>query len=1241
MIDRDAALTLLSPQSSPSETALQALHSVAFEDLPGALLRFQSLCQTEEERELCARMLPALLHTLTEAATPDGSLLNFQRYLQCVESREHLFRTLAEQPRSIEILVKLFVGSQFLTEILLRTPTYLDRLTEHKRLAEFKSRSDFVEQGRLELQQAGTLKQVMNELRRFQQWELLRLAACDTFGLMDLKTVTLQLALLADSLVQVSLEQVAALEGLPVDDFCVLAFGKLGGEELNYSSDIDLVFVCEQGAERYWNLGQKLIRTLADVSELGFLYRVDMRLRPWGNAGPLVTTADAYVDYLRKHGQLWEKQALLKARPIAGNLTVGQSLIERLRPFVFDIDPDAARRNVRQMKRKIEEHLERRGHRWGEVKGGPGGIRDIEFVTQLLQLIHGSNTPEIHSINTLDGLIRLVDAELILPEEYRRLTGGYLLLRTIEHSLQLMHNQQEHLLPKSPRGLAYLARRLDFPNSKTFVEQYELHTRSVREIFERYLDPRASTDSTTLQSPVDLHFGQAAASYHETFTPEDAHQHVLLLNELSADRSIRVQAKRLDAERQQVTIVGFDRLGDLSAICGLFFAYGYDIESGNVFTGADVETSAVKSASGPTEPSRRSSRSRKRKFVNVFRVRKTQPVTEEQDSTWLRFEQELQELVRLAGEVGFRESQGRLARRVASAIEGSRPAAITLLPVEIEIEDRPEEETTILNIRADDTPGFLYELTNAIAVSGWSINRMTVQSVGHQVIDTLHVAHSHGQRERSHARLNELRAAIVLIKHFTHLLPQSPNPEAALVHFQEFVENLFRQPNWLDQLGSLQDSEVLAALAKLLGISDFLWDDFLRLQHENLFPVVTNVEGLQQARDRKSLARELKGLLAAAVPAERRQVLNAFKDREMMRVDMRHILGLQDKFGMFARELTHVAEVVVEAACRICHEELAEVHGEPRTTSGASALSVCALGKFGGRELGYASDIELIFIYDGEGETTGPQVIPNLEFYQRLVELFQHSIHSKRKGIFEVDLRLRPFGKAGSRAVSFESFAKYFDPAGPAWPYERQALVKLRPISGDKGLGQKVIDTRDALIYRGTPFDVAAMRAMREKQNRQLVRAGTFNAKLSPGGLVDCEYLVQGLQITFGHLDPSIREPNTREAMKALEQHGLLTGDVRVRLRDAYRFFRRLIDALRMVRGDASDLAVPPQGSDEFLYLARRLNYDSKVDQLQVDLETHTRHVVELSKSLESLMKRTPRTRRPRDDSASERRLSH
>ncbi len=176
--------------------------------------------------------------------------------------------------------------------------------------------------------------------------------------------------------------------------------------------------------------------------------------------------------------------------------------------------------------------------------------------------------------------------------------------------------------------------------------------------------------------------------------------------------------------------------------------------------------------------------------------------------------------------------------------------------------------------------------------------------------------------------------------------------------------------------------------------------------------------------------------------------------------------------------------------------------------------------------------------------------------------------------------------------------------------------MKLRPIAGDPELGQQVVALRDQMIYASGEFDMAAMRAIRDKQIRQLVAPGTFNAKLSPGGLVDIEYLIQGLQLRNGHRFPEVRDPNTRDAMKALQQCGVLSASQRLGLRDAYRFFRRLIDAMRMVRGDATDLTVPPKDSDEFRFLERRMRLFKDSVDLTADIESYSTLVREVAGEL-------------------------
>ncbi|MBN1248032.1 MAG: glutamine synthetase adenylyltransferase, partial [Anaerolineae bacterium] len=795
----------------------------------------------------------------------------------------------------------------------------------------------------------------------------------------------------------------------------------------------------------------------------------------------------------------------------------------------------------------------------------------------------------------------------------------YIFLRTIEHHLQMMHYRQTHTLPQDNEALTLLARRLGFSGAeagKQFVARYEQHRAAIRAVYLKHLGERQmdETQRAPLTKDVsDAHIARLDASYTTVFSEAEIQRHAYLADHLDRDILVAVEAEPRSDSRWRVTIVGYDFPGELSIICGLLFGYGFSIEEGQVFT---YEPQVPQDAS----PHRGRER---RKIVDVFTVEATQG--DATAATWMAYADELRQLLREMQAGNRQQARGTLVKRVAAVIAGQSNAEATLYPVDIQIDNTASDQYTVLRISAPDTLGFLYELTNALAYNHIYIARVIVASYGGRAHDILFVTDANGRKIVSQEQERELRAAVVLIKHFTHLLPQTPDPETALLHFREFVNQLFRQKNWPDELASLESPEVLTRLARVLGVSEFLWDDFLRMQYANLFPVVRDVDALETKKSRAQLQAELEEALAVVhtgpqppAASERwQQTLNAFKDREMFRIDMRHILGHTTEFWDFSEELTALAEVIVNAAYHLCHEDLRAQHGSPYLENGRlSEMTVCALGKCGGRELGFASDIELMFLYGGNGRTSGPNVISTAEFYERLAIMFLKVIEAKREGIFEIDLQLRPYGKAGSMAVSMDSFRRYFAPSGPAWAYERQALVKLRPIAGNRALGEEAAALRDEMIFSGEPFDVNAMRAMRERQIRHLVTGGTFNAKYSPGGLVDIEYLVQGLQITHGADHPSLRCPNIREAMWALAQARLLSETDYEKLRKAHTFMRWLIDGLRMVRGNAKDLTVPPVESEAFAFLARRLRYGSDIARLQEDLTHYTTSVVALNARL-------------------------
>lgn len=1205
--------SLVNGDAAAQSTIIERLERMGFRDANAAAKRLRGFFDGADPQDIVVACLHKMVGLLSEVADPDAGLIEFEGFVRRTSDRGQLFQFLDDNPRAIDILVRLFAHSRYLTETVSRDPQTLRELIRHRRLADLKSREDFLEGALSVVGAAPDHAARLDALRRFQRWELLRIGLCDAFGLIDLRAATVQLSLLADSLVQACLTLVGHELMLHTTNVTVLALGKLGGEELNYSSDIDLVFLTDRHPNEAVPIAQRLVKALQDTTGEGFLYRVDVRLRPWGRSGELVTTIPSYMEYLRSHAALWEKQALLKARVIAGSRELGRELLRHAEPLIFGASAEDVRVSIQQAKQRIEADLQRRGREWGEVKLGTGSIRDVEFVVQALQLVHGGEHRHIRSPNTLDALVRLTDAGILHADEYRRLTDGYVFLRTIEHSLQLMNNRQEHALPTEPRELTLLARRLDFASSEQLLAHFDSHRESIRSIFEKFLlRPRGLTEpviASALPQEAAVH-PTGFESYETVFTEADRSEHAHLLTQVTNDRPVKVMTRQCleknEATNQWwVTVLGHDCPGELSMICGLLFAYGFDIAEGFVWTEIRPR------AEGGRDHSPNN-------FVDVFKVRSNVEVF---PAAWQRYEDDLNELVLMARSGRADDAQGLLVKRVADAIDGTPDLASRPAPLEVRFDNERHPRATVLTIRGDDTMGFLYELANALTLSGVSIEQVAVRAEVNRVLDTLLVTDAvSGGKIVDAARLQELQAAVVLIKHFTHLIPAAPNPKAALLHFRTFLRDLFQRLDWVEQLSSLERPEVLSALAQLLGVSDFLWEDFLRLQYANLFPVLCDIADLRQFKGRKEFELEWNEILAKCSTAEERRVrLNEFKDRELFRIDMRHILGHSGGIEGFGNEMTCLAEVVVAAAVSFCESELQTRFGVPTQPDGTDcSLAVCALGKCGGQELGFASDIELLFVYSDEGETRSNktnakcETTTNSNFYSRLVESVSHAIHARAEGDFRIDLRLRPYGRAGSLAVSLDAFRSYFQIDGPAWPYERQSLVKLRSIAGDKLLGRKVEALRDEILYSGTPVNYAAVAAMRERQQHQLVGSTDFNAKLSPGGLVDLEYLVQSLQINHGAIHPRLRTTSTREALEALQSVGVLTKDEYLVLTEAYQFLKRVIDSLRMVRGDARDLAVPTLGTADFESLARRLGYGPKFRQLQDDVLRHAQSVMSL-----------------------------
>jgi glutamate-ammonia-ligase adenylyltransferase len=333
---------------------------------------------------------------------------------------------------------------------------------------------------------------------------------------------------------------------------------------------------------------------------------------------------------------------------------------------------------------------------------------------------------------------------------------------------------------------------------------------------------------------------------------------------------------------------------------------------------------------------------------------------------------------------------------------------------------------------------------------------------------------------------------------------------------------------------------------------------------------------LEGERNREQLDKILRlGLDAETDHESRVRVLNQFKDREMFRIDLRHITD-RIEHRQFSIELTALSEVIVSKAAELADQSLHEKYGRPTLDDGSLCnWGIFALGKVGGIEIGFGSDIELIFLYEAEGDTDGPEKIKNSSYFGELVKSFLQTLESRREGIFEIDLRLRPYGNKGALAPSLDAFRSYYSEGGDARQFERLALVKMRPVYGDTELLKNAMSIRDEFVYSSLPLDVDNIIHLRQRQSAELTKRGTLNAKHSPGGVVDIEYYVQAWQVSAGRREPSLRSSNTIDSIMALHELGYLEQEHAQRVSESYTFLRMMIDALRVVRGNAKDLTIP------------------------------------------------------------------
>ncbi len=382
-------------------------------------------------------------------------------------------RDALDSPEVLAAALPLLGLSSAAADLLVRHPE------ETSALADVHARSRV----ELEAELAGDLERqgVVDGLRRFRRRAMMRVAARDLAGA-GLEDVVAEISAVAEACLEAAAREVAP------DDLrlSVIGLGKLGGAELNYSSDVDLLFLHEGDPTVAERAAAGLIHLLSDPTAEGIALRVDPTLRPGGRSGLLTRSLEATLVYYERESAVWERQAMIKARLVAGDPWLGAQFVQGLTPLVYPAElPPGAIDEVRRTKVRLEEYIRRRGKELTEVKRGRGGIRDVEFAVQLLQIVHGRRDPALRSPNTLAALAALSAEGYVAEPDGSALADAYRFLRRLEHRLQIVRDLQTHDLPADPHARRTIGRSLGLDGADGLRREVERQTGLVRGLHER------------------------------------------------------------------------------------------------------------------------------------------------------------------------------------------------------------------------------------------------------------------------------------------------------------------------------------------------------------------------------------------------------------------------------------------------------------------------------------------------------------------------------------------------------------------------------------------------------------------------------------------------------------------------------------------------------------------------------------------------------------------------------------
>ncbi|MGE5302077.1 MAG: bifunctional [glutamate--ammonia ligase]-adenylyl-L-tyrosine phosphorylase/[glutamate--ammonia-ligase] adenylyltransferase [Alphaproteobacteria bacterium] len=420
-------------------------------------------------------------------------------------------------PAELAALVRLLGSSVYLGDVLLAQGKQWPEIFLRQLALGEKGASEHLKELQAAVATSASLEEFGKALRRHKRREFLRIGARDLLPSVPMEETVRELTSLAEGALRAAYQfcrsevekDFGALNiagTASAQRFAVLGMGKLGGGELNFSSDIDVIFLYEDDEDEssggrkgkvmprdfFTALGKHIIQVMGEVTEDGFVFRIDLRLRPLGVNGPLVQSVASAMVYYESWGQCWERAALIKARPVAGDVALGASFLKEIEPFIYRRYLDYTTVDeLRHMKMRIENELLDSRSKERNIKLGYGGIREVEFFTQALQLVNGGYVPEVRGQRTIPALAELARHGFIAEQEEHDLVYAYRFLRQVEHKVQIVQEAHAHSIPEGDDEEQALARRLGYTRHgkqterELFWRDQRAHTSKVRAIFDR------------------------------------------------------------------------------------------------------------------------------------------------------------------------------------------------------------------------------------------------------------------------------------------------------------------------------------------------------------------------------------------------------------------------------------------------------------------------------------------------------------------------------------------------------------------------------------------------------------------------------------------------------------------------------------------------------------------------------------------------------------------------------------